>query len=108
VTPEQYRKELPVEGAPEEAAEELNALYAGMRAGLYTEPRDGVRRALGRDPIDFGDYVARTVSALALRGRSTRTSLAGSSRRGAARQIKPRASMASATRRKPSMFAPAT
>ena len=62
VTSERYREELPAEGAPEEAAEELNAL-AGMRAGPYTEPRDGVRRARGRDPIDFGDYVARTVSA---------------------------------------------
>ncbi|MET8862056.1 NAD(P)H-binding protein [Nonomuraea sp. NPDC004580] len=63
LTPEQYRDELLAQGAPEEAAAELNALFAGMRAGLYAEPRDGVQRALGRDPIDFAAYVARTASA---------------------------------------------
>ncbi|MCA2229607.1 NmrA family NAD(P)-binding protein [Nonomuraea aurantiaca] len=63
LTPEQYRDELLAQGVSEEAAAELDALFAGMRAGLYTEPHDDVRRVLGRAPIAFDAYVARTVSA---------------------------------------------
>lgn len=58
LTPNEFRDERLAEGWPESAAAELNALFTGMRAGLYTEPRDGVQRALGRDPIDFDTYVA--------------------------------------------------
>nr|WP_042195673.1 NAD(P)H-binding protein [Kibdelosporangium sp. MJ126-NF4]CEL22147.1 hypothetical protein [Kibdelosporangium sp. MJ126-NF4]CTQ92928.1 hypothetical protein [Kibdelosporangium sp. MJ126-NF4] len=63
LTPEQYRDELLAQGAPEEAAAEVNGMFTVMRGGLFAEPRDGVQRALGRDPIDFGTYVAATVSA---------------------------------------------
>lgn len=63
LTPAQYRDELVAQGVPEEAAEEINSMFTGMRAGVYTEPRDGVQRVLRRDPIDFDTYVARTVSA---------------------------------------------
>jgi len=58
LTPEEYRAELLAEGASEEAAAELNEMYAGMRAGYLAEPADGVRQVLGRDPIDFDTYVA--------------------------------------------------
>lgn len=63
VTPEEYRAELLAEGAPEEAAAELNAMFAGMRAGYVAEPADGVRRVLGREPIDFTDYAAGAAAA---------------------------------------------
>lgn len=59
LTPEQYRAELLDMGASEDIAAELNALFDGMRAGLYAEPADGVRQVLGREPIDFDTYVAR-------------------------------------------------
>ncbi|ONI85908.1 NAD(P)-dependent oxidoreductase [Actinosynnema sp. ALI-1.44] len=63
LTPEQYRDELLAQGAPEEAAAEINAMFTEMRGGLYAEPRDGVQRVLGRDPIDFDSYVSATVTA---------------------------------------------
>ncbi|MEU7590469.1 NAD(P)H-binding protein [Micromonospora sp. NPDC049230] len=63
LTPEQYRAELLAEGYPEEAATALNTLFAGMRAGHLAEPADGVRRVLGRDPLDFGTYAARAAAA---------------------------------------------
>ena len=41
----------------------MNTLFAGMRAGHLAEPTDGVRRVLGRDPLDFDTYVARAAAA---------------------------------------------
>ncbi|MFD8867931.1 NAD(P)H-binding protein [Streptomyces sp. NPDC059590] len=61
--PEEYRAELLAEGFPEEAVRELDALFAIMRAGHFTEPGDGVRRVLGREPIDFGAYAAQAAAA---------------------------------------------
>ncbi|KAK1185058.1 NAD(P)H-binding protein [Streptomyces sp. NBS 14/10] len=63
LTPEEYRAELLAEGVSEEAAAELNALFAGMRAGHFAEPADGVRRVLGRDPVDFDTYATRAAAA---------------------------------------------
>jgi uncharacterized protein YbjT (DUF2867 family) len=63
VTPEQYRADLLVAGAPEEAADELNALFAVMRAGHFAEPGTGVREVLGRAPVDFAAYAARAAAA---------------------------------------------
>ncbi|MDT0547090.1 MULTISPECIES: NAD(P)H-binding protein [Streptomyces] len=63
LTPEEYRAELLAEGFPEEAVRELDALFAIMRAGHFTEPGDGVRRVLGREPIDFGAYAAQAAAA---------------------------------------------
>ncbi|MGP4114976.1 NAD(P)H-binding protein [Streptomyces sp. 4N509B] len=62
VTPEEYRAELLAEGLPAEVADEFDELYALMRAGHFAEPGDGVRRVLGRDPIDFGTYAARAAA----------------------------------------------
>jgi uncharacterized protein YbjT (DUF2867 family) len=58
LTPAQYRAELLAEGVPEEFADELDAMFAAMRAGHLAPPADGVRRALGREPIAFADYAA--------------------------------------------------
>jgi uncharacterized protein YbjT (DUF2867 family) len=63
VTPAGYRAALLAEGFPEEAADELNAMFAAMRAGHLAQPADGVRQVLGRDPIDFTDYAARAAAA---------------------------------------------
>ncbi len=63
ITPEQYRTELLDMGASEEVAAELNALFAGMRAGYYTEPTDGVRQVLDHEPTDFDTYVAKAAGA---------------------------------------------
>ncbi|MGY0064641.1 NAD(P)H-binding protein [Streptomyces sp. LZ34] len=63
LTPEEYRAELLAGGASEEVAAELNVLFAGMRDGHFTEPGDGVRHVLGRDPIDFDTYAARAAAA---------------------------------------------
>lgn len=63
LSPEQYRAELLAEGAPEEVADELNAMFAAMRAGHLATPADGVRQVLGRDPIDFADYASAAWSA---------------------------------------------
>ncbi|MEU7611682.1 NAD(P)H-binding protein [Micromonospora sp. NPDC049204] len=63
LTAEQYQAELLAEGYPEETATALNALFAGMRAGHLAEPADGVRRVLGRDPLDFDSYAARAAAA---------------------------------------------
>jgi uncharacterized protein YbjT (DUF2867 family) len=62
LTPEEFRAELLAEGVDEHGAGELDALFAVMRAGHYAEPRDGVRRVLGREPVDFATYVARAWS----------------------------------------------
>jgi uncharacterized protein YbjT (DUF2867 family) len=63
VTPEEYRASLLAEGWPGEAADELNAMFAAMRAGHLAEPADGVRQVLGREPIDFQEYAARAAAA---------------------------------------------
>lgn len=63
LTPEQYRDELRAGGVPEEFVADLDGMFAGMRAGHTAEPTDGVRRVLGRDPVDFADYATRAAAA---------------------------------------------
>lgn len=62
LTPAEYRAELLADGVPPESADELNSMFATMRAGHLAAPTDGVRRVLGRDPIAFEDYAARTAA----------------------------------------------
>ncbi|TDE27301.1 NAD(P)H-binding protein [Actinomadura sp. 6K520] len=62
LTPEAYRAELLAEGAPEEVADALNAMFALHRAGHTTEPTDDVRQVLGRPPATFEDYAVRTAA----------------------------------------------
>lgn len=63
VTPSEYRASLLAEGWPAEAADELDVMFAGMRAGQLASPADGVRQVLGREPIDFADYAAEAAAA---------------------------------------------
>lgn len=63
VTPEEYRDALLSYGVSKHEAAELNALYEGMRKGLFATPTDDVSRVLGRDAIDFDTYVAGAVPA---------------------------------------------
>ncbi|MEV5321474.1 NAD(P)H-binding protein [Streptomyces sp. NPDC052687] len=63
VTPEEYRADLLASGASGEAADELNAMFAAMRAGHFAEPGTGVREVLGRAPVDFATYAARAAAA---------------------------------------------
>ncbi|GAA3740875.1 uncharacterized protein YbjT (DUF2867 family) [Spinactinospora alkalitolerans] len=63
LAPEEYRAELLAEGHPEAAAEALGTMFALHRAGYTAEPADGVQRALGREPVDFGTWAARAAAA---------------------------------------------
>ena len=63
LTPAEYRKSLVAQGLPEEVVDELDGMFAGMRAGYLAPAADGVRRVLGRDPIDFADYAAKAAAA---------------------------------------------
>lgn len=63
LTPEENRAELLAAGVSEETADELDAVYAVMRAGHLSVPADGVRRVLGREPVGFDDYVAQAAAA---------------------------------------------
>ncbi len=63
VTPAEYRAMVLDSGLPGEVADELNAMFATMRDGHLAEVADGVRQVLGREPIDFADYAARTAAA---------------------------------------------
>lgn len=57
VTGEQFVSGLVSEGAPVEFATQLTALFTEILDGRNACLTDGVRRALGRAPRDFGDYV---------------------------------------------------
>lgn len=63
LSPSDYGDELLAAGVPAEFVHELNAVWTAIRAGHVSSPGDGVRRALGRDPIDFADYATRAAAA---------------------------------------------
>lgn len=63
ITPAEFRTDLLALGLSEDGADEINTLFAVMRAGHYATPGDGVRQVLGREPIDFDDYVAQAAAA---------------------------------------------
>ncbi|AXK33586.1 NmrA family transcriptional regulator [Streptomyces armeniacus] len=58
VTVEQFRAVLAEEGLPQDFAGLFELISDGRNAHLT----DGVRRALGREPRDFADYVRRTAA----------------------------------------------
>ncbi|GLF93210.1 NmrA family NAD(P)-binding protein [Streptomyces yaizuensis] len=60
ITPERYQEELREGGVPEEVARELGTMFEVLRTGLHTGTTDAVRTLLGREPVDFGTYAART------------------------------------------------
>ena len=49
-------------GVPQDEADLVTWLFTNVLDGRNTRPQDGVRRALGRAPRDFGEY-ARTTAA---------------------------------------------
>lgn len=69
LSPSAYRDELLADGVPVEFVDELNAVFTAIRAGHVSSPGDGVRRALGRDPIDFANYATRAAGAWSLTNR---------------------------------------
>ncbi|UPK74668.1 NAD(P)H-binding protein [Nocardioidaceae bacterium SCSIO 66511] len=50
-------------GISKEDAEGLSAMFAEMRRGLLTEPTDGVRQVLGREPRTFAAYAVAAAAA---------------------------------------------
>ncbi|MEU9861633.1 NAD(P)H-binding protein [Streptomyces sp. NPDC047971] len=62
VSPADFAAHAARQGVSEEHVELLNMLYGWIREGRFARLGDGVRRALGREPRDFTDYV-RTAAA---------------------------------------------
>ncbi|ONK12301.1 NAD(P)H-binding protein [Streptomyces sp. MP131-18] len=63
LTPERYRTELAAGGVPPVFIDVLDGLFALHRAGHTAQLADGVRRALGREPVPFADWAARAAAA---------------------------------------------
>jgi uncharacterized protein YbjT (DUF2867 family) len=62
VSLEQHAAELEEHGVPPEFVEFLTYLFSEVVDGRNADTTDGVRRALGREPRDFGDYVRATAA----------------------------------------------
>ncbi|MBB5923460.1 uncharacterized protein YbjT (DUF2867 family) [Actinoalloteichus hoggarensis] len=67
VTVENFIAELVEQGAPAAEAEIWASALLPIRDGLEARVSDGVRRALGREPRDFTDYVTAAAAAGAWR-----------------------------------------
>ncbi|WFB08777.1 NAD(P)H-binding protein [Streptomyces sp. LX-29] len=63
LTPEEYAADLRGLGIPEPFVKALGALFAFHREGHTSEPVDGVRQVLGREPLTFEAYVERAAKA---------------------------------------------
>ncbi|MGK5643070.1 NmrA family NAD(P)-binding protein [Streptomyces sp. URMC 126] len=63
LSPAEYHADLLAAGVPESAARALGALFALHREGHTAAPTDGVRRLLGREPVDFTTYAERAAAA---------------------------------------------
>jgi uncharacterized protein YbjT (DUF2867 family) len=63
VTAEDYAAALRAEGLPEDLVFFLDAMYRIMREGALTEVAGGVKEVLGREPVAFADWAARTAAA---------------------------------------------
>ncbi|MEV6779147.1 NAD(P)H-binding protein [Streptomyces syringium] len=68
VTVDRFTAELRQEGLSAEDAEVWAAALNPIRRGLEAKVSDGVRRALGRDPRDFTEFVTDAAAAGAWRG----------------------------------------
>jgi uncharacterized protein YbjT (DUF2867 family) len=62
VSLEQHAAELEEHGVPPEFVEFLTYLFSEVVDGRNADTTDGVRRALDREPRDFGDYVRATAA----------------------------------------------
>ncbi len=63
IPPEAFAAGVAEMGFPEDIAWLLNYLFATVLDGRNAHLADGVRRALGREPVDFAEYVRRTAAA---------------------------------------------
>jgi uncharacterized protein YbjT (DUF2867 family) len=63
LTPEAFEHELGAQGVPEEFVWLLRYLFSEVLDGRNAHVEDGVQRALGREPADFRDVVARSWAA---------------------------------------------
>lgn len=61
--PDEFAADLASVGVPHEEAQGLAHLFAEVLDGRNAHVADGVRRALGREPRDFGAYAAATAAA---------------------------------------------
>ena len=50
-------------GVPADEAELVTWLFTDVLDGRNVHPQDGVQRALGRGPRDFGEYARATAAA---------------------------------------------
>jgi uncharacterized protein YbjT (DUF2867 family) len=62
IDPDDYTAAQIADGVPAETARQVTNLYVSIRKGQATETLDGVRRALGRQPRAFEDYVTTTAA----------------------------------------------
>ncbi len=62
VSPQDYAAGLQAAGLPQVMVDLIVYLFTHLLDGRNARPADGVRRALGREPADFADYVRRTAA----------------------------------------------
>jgi uncharacterized protein YbjT (DUF2867 family) len=62
VSPEQYASALEAEGVPADFVWLVNYLFTTIMDGRNAQVKDGVQRALGREPRDFSDYAWETAA----------------------------------------------
>ena len=62
VSPVEFAAGLVEGGVPGPDADELTSLFVGILDGHNSSLSDGVRRAIGREPHDFAEYVRRTAA----------------------------------------------
>ncbi|MCH7903290.1 MAG: NAD(P)H-binding protein [Armatimonadetes bacterium] len=63
IPPEAFAAGVAEMGLPEDVAWLLNYLFATVLDGRNANVCDGVRRALGREPVDFAEYARRIAAA---------------------------------------------
>jgi hypothetical protein len=63
VSPEQYAAALAAEGVPADFVWLVTYLFTTVLDGRNAQVKDGVQRALGREPHDFSDYARETAAA---------------------------------------------
>jgi uncharacterized protein YbjT (DUF2867 family) len=63
ISPEEFTQAQTANGVPVGVAKQLTSLYTSIRDGKATAVYDGVRRALGRQPRSFEDYVSAAAAA---------------------------------------------
>ncbi|ASO18201.1 uncharacterized protein YbjT (DUF2867 family) [Actinoalloteichus hoggarensis] len=62
VGPQEYAAEAAAHGVPADEVAALTELFTTVLDGRNAHLTDGVRQALGREPVDFADYARRTAA----------------------------------------------